>query len=297
MTNLPKIDDPLRGNLVRAALKSKARFKSVPGDCSDILSDFEDNSVHMVLTSPSCLVDHSDVRHTNARGLSDTRAPVVDQLYRIIKSSGFVPVFSSPRLVHRVTLSLEDTGFKLRHQYAWRFTRRTEINKVVNDQLAEQLRCSKPAGQREIAKSIGGRRTPQLRPRFESTVYAHKPREDTFANNWFKNEGGLMDASLTVRGTASSTVMAVAKETEANFDHSLLSMPLRICEHLIRLFSKDGQAVLDPLVGSGTSCVAANKSRRPSIGIDSNLDHIGITKQRIEDMQYVPRSASSLRKF
>ena len=288
MTKLPKPNDPALGSLVRAALKPTARVKLVPGDCLEILSDFEDNSVHMVLTSPPRFLDRSEVRHNSACELSDTLAPIIEQLYRIVKPGGFVLIFSAPRLVHRIMLPLEDTGFELRDQFAWRFTRRTKTNKISRDWLDEHLNSAEPGSRKEILKSIGGRRTAQLRPEFESIVCAQKPREGTLVNNWIKHEVGLIDVSQTLKGMAPSTVMTVEKENKASSDHGLLSIPLRICEHLIRLFSKEGQVVLDPFVGNGASCVAAYKSRRHSIGIDSNLDHIGITKQRIEDLLSAP---------
>ena len=58
--------------------------------------------------------------------------------------------------------------------------------------------------------------------------------------------------------------------------------PVRLCEHLIRLFTTEGQIVLDPFVGSGTSCIAAYKAGRNSIGIDVNREYIEIARQRLE---------------
>lgn len=288
MTNLPNIKDPELGRFTRAVLRPAARVKLIPGDCLEILSDLDDNSIHMVLTSPPHFLNHLDSSdgegQENPRELNETLALIIEQIYRIVKPGGFVLIFTAPRLVHRAMLPLENAGFELRDQYAWRFTRRTQSNPIGNKNFDKDLKSVKQAERKEILNSIGGREIPQLRAEFESIVCAQKPREGTFVNNWIKHEVGLVDTKQTLKGTAPSTVMTVEKDINDNFNCSLSPKPLRICEHLIRLFSKELQVVLDPFLGNGASCVAAYKSRRHSIGIDGNLEQIGITKQRIEEM-------------
>ena len=78
--------------------------------------------------------------------------------------------------------------------------------------------------------------------------------------------------------------MTVEKSDKDNYNCHLTPKPLRICEHLIRLFSKRGQTVLDPFLGSGSTCVAAHKAGRHSIGIDINPEYVQIAKQRVEEM-------------
>ncbi len=299
LMNLPKINDPELGRFTHAVLKPATRVKLIPGDCLEILSDLTDYSIHMVLSSPPHFQDQVDSRGTDCldkeKEQSETLALILEQLYRIIKPGGFVLIFITPRLVHRAMLPLEKAGFELYDHYAWRFTRRTESNAIVSENFDKVLRSLEQVERKEILKSIGGRKATRLRAEFESIVCAQKPREGTFVNNWIKHEVGLVDTKQTLKGTAPSNVMTVEKETKANPDQILLSIPLRICEHLIRLFSKEGQVVLDPFLDNGTSCVAAYKSRRHSIGIDSNLDHIGTTKQRIEEMLSASQSPNSPR--
>lgn len=297
MKNKPRLNDKTLARMTRSVMKPLTRVKLIPGDCVEVLSDLEDDSVHMVLTNPPCILDglDSDCNKVNgangtlpvemnynpkqARDLRQFLAPVVENLYRIIKPGGFVLMFSAPRLVHSVMLPLEEAGFELRDQYAWRFTRRAQFKDFSMDHFVKKLKDKK-----DILKSLGGRKTPQLRPEFESIVCAQKPRDGTFINNWLKHEVGLIDTTQTLRGTAPSTVMTVEKECKVNHEDHLTSIPLRICEHLIRLFSKEGQVVLDPFAGSGTSCVAAYKSGRHSIGIDINSEYIGIASKRIQEM-------------
>lgn len=40
--------------------------------------------------------------------------------------------------------------------------------------------------------------------------------------------------------------------------------------------------VLDPFVGSGTTCVVAQKLGRLSVGVDLNLKYLALAKKRLE---------------
>jgi len=57
--------------------------------------------------------------------------------------------------------------------------------------------------------------------------------------------------------------------------------PLQLIKLLVDKFSNEGEIVLDPFCGSGTTCVAAKQLGRKYIGIDINDDYIKITKQRL----------------
>lgn len=59
--------------------------------------------------------------------------------------------------------------------------------------------------------------------------------------------------------------------------------PLKLMSYLITLFSRENDIVLDPFVGSGTTCLAAKKLKRKYIGIDKEPEYVEIAKARLED--------------
>jgi DNA modification methylase len=59
--------------------------------------------------------------------------------------------------------------------------------------------------------------------------------------------------------------------------------PEALLERIIKASSKEGQVVLDPFCGCGTSIVAAEKLNRRWIGIDVTHLAIGLIKQRLQD--------------
>jgi len=58
--------------------------------------------------------------------------------------------------------------------------------------------------------------------------------------------------------------------------------PLLLLERIIRLASNEGDQVLDPFCGSGTTLVAAKLLGRKSLGFDSSADAIALTKRRLK---------------
>ena len=57
--------------------------------------------------------------------------------------------------------------------------------------------------------------------------------------------------------------------------------PVKLLERILRASSKEGDVVLDPFCGSGTTIIAAQNLNRNYIGIDANENAINIVKQRL----------------
>lgn len=58
--------------------------------------------------------------------------------------------------------------------------------------------------------------------------------------------------------------------------------PERLLERIIKASSNEGDLVLDPFCGSGTTVVAAERLRRRSIGIDLSLYAVDVARKRLE---------------
>lgn len=57
--------------------------------------------------------------------------------------------------------------------------------------------------------------------------------------------------------------------------------PLELADRLIRMFSFVGDTVLDPFLGSGTTCVAASQAGRNSIGVEVDPEYFEKTCRRV----------------
>ncbi len=298
--------------LVRAmsAIVHTSTVKLYKGDCRNILKDMGDSSVHLVLTDPPYFLNglddkwnkdriHYSRNHRAAKVIGGLPIgmkfdpnqgkrlqafiePIAKELLRILKPGGFMLMFSAPRLYHRAAIAAENAGFEIRDSFAWRFTKSAQFKAFTVDHFVRKRGDMTEKQKLEVIRSIGGRRTPQLRPQFELIICAQKPKEGTFVDNWLLHGTGLIDVRQTITGRVPETVMTVEKQRREDGNKHLTPKPVQLCEHLIRLFSTEKQTVLDPFVGSGTTCLAARCTGRNSVGIDIEPDFIKLVQDRLE---------------
>jgi DNA modification methylase len=88
-----------------------------------------------------------------------------------------------------------------------------------------------------------------------------------------------------------SNVLHLATEC-GNQNHSA-TFPRALPEWFIKLFTKEDDWVLDPFVGSGTSCEMAQRLGRNSVGIDILADYTELAKEKINpaEMMLIEKQA------
>ena len=60
------------------------------------------------------------------------------------------------------------------------------------------------------------------------------------------------------------------------------TFPISLSKKIIELFSHQGELILDPFVGSGTTLVAANDTNRNAVGFDLQTKYIGLCESRLK---------------
>jgi site-specific DNA-methyltransferase (adenine-specific) len=60
--------------------------------------------------------------------------------------------------------------------------------------------------------------------------------------------------------------------------------PEELPQRLIQLYTFEGDLVLDPFCGSGTTCVAARRAGRRYVGYDVNQDYLDLASSRLEQL-------------
>ncbi|MGL4721911.1 MAG: DNA-methyltransferase [Desulfovibrionaceae bacterium] len=278
------------------------------GDCREKIKIIEDASVDIIITDPPYFLDGldgnwngSDVdRKRNKAGIVgglpvgmkfNTKQGknfqkfyygVSQELYRVLKPGGFFLSFSQPRLFHRMAVAVEDAGFEIRDQYVWKYGQ-SQMKAFSQNHFVEKMAIS-DVEKKRIIEELAGRKTPQLRPQFESILLAQKPKEGTFVQNWLKWGVGLVDTKQTLDGKTPTTIMKMDKAQKDEYNTHLTVKPVRLLEHLIQLFSQNGQVVLDPFLGSGSTIIASYNTDRICIGIEIQEEYYNVAKKRSTQM-------------
>ena len=71
------------------------------------------------------------------------------------------------------------------------------------------------------------------------------------------------------------------RSVRANKDHEA-QFPVELAERVIRLLTEEGDLVLDPFMGSGTTAVAALNCQRNYMGMEKESKYINLANKRIE---------------
>ncbi|MDD5459739.1 MAG: site-specific DNA-methyltransferase [Phycisphaerae bacterium] len=71
-------------------------------------------------------------------------------------------------------------------------------------------------------------------------------------------------------------------QVEGNTFHPT-QKPVALMEWCLRKYSIEGQTILDPFLGSGTTAVACYRTRRNFIGIEINQSYVDIANKRLQE--------------
>ena len=274
--------------------KAETQIEVLRGDCLELMPNLPSESVDMVLTDPPYFLDHMELYDPGRSGPTETdkatwkkmrgmaHSPkqgrelhaymfkVGRQLIRVLKPGGFAVVFSHPRLIHRVTLALDELEFEIRDMLVWRFTN------------APFARAFNPERTRERVLPDGWL-VPLLRPEFEPATLAQKPKIGTFVKNWQMHGVGLMDSKVRLGVKSQTNVLSIDKETRADYNHHPAVKPVGLMRHLMEMYTQPGQVILDPFLGSGTTAVAAKQTGRSCIGMELQNEYADIAERRIQE--------------
>jgi len=85
------------------------------------------------------------------------------------------------------------------------------------------------------------------------------------------------------RSTRYPTTIIEAYNNRAKTVHPT-QKPVALFEYLIRTYTNEGDTVLDPTAGSGTTAIACRKSNRHYICIEKEPEYCAIAEKRIKEM-------------
>jgi site-specific DNA-methyltransferase (adenine-specific) len=109
-----------------------------------------------------------------------------------------------------------------------------------------------------------------LRPSFEPILWFMKPYPigGTIADNMLENQVGAYNEESFVKyvRTPDNIITISANGKDAGLHPT--QKPLKLLQALIELTTLEGQIVLDPFCGSGTTCLASAILNRHFIGIE-----------------------------
>ena len=218
------------------------------------------------------------------RKLQTYLTPIASQLLTIMKPGAFALCFSQARLAHRTAIAFEDAGFEIRDLLAWQYEGQAKASKMHYHIQRKNLT---PDEKTDWIKSVGNRKTPQVKPQMETIVLAQVPKDGDCTENWIRHRTGLIDMENPVINPdrCPGQLIPVPKPRERH--NHMTPKPVELLRHLIRLFSdnEQGTTVLDPFAGTGSTGVASRLEGRDFIGFEIDEETAIAANQRIEEVK------------
>ena len=280
------------------------------GDCFEHLKNIPDASIDMCLTDPPYFLDSlgddwdsKTVEANKAKKGPVTSLPkgmkfdrqqgykfqefmnrVSAEVFRVLKPGGFFISFSAARLYHRMTVAVEDAGFEVRDMVGW--TYQGQAKAFSQDHIINKQKNLSDDEKQDLITQLRGWKTPQLKPCIEPMCLAQKPTDGIYIDNWQQHGVGLMNTEVSWDGSFPGNIIPCSKPTKnekGDYNTHVSVKPVKLCEHLIKLFTQPNATVLDPFLGSGTTLVACENTDRNCIGFELSPDYYAIIQQRLSD--------------
>lgn len=208
-----------------------------------------------------------------------------EMLFPLMKEGGSVFIFGARRTLHRAIVAFEDSGFLLRDVLAWEKTSAHHRAQSLSGLMSNR-------GLESEAQKWDGWKVGNLAPIWEPIAWFFKPYKHTIIDNVLKNEVGAMNVSECLIDDHSPTNL-LRFEQEAGVRLHEAQKPIRLIQYLIKLTSREGQVVLDPFMGSGTTAIAARELKRNFVGFEINPESWQTAETRISSMYPVIRRNGS----
>lgn len=268
--------------------KSEVQTTLVLGDCLEELKKLEAKTVNLIVTSPP----YADQRTSTYGGIKPDKyvewfTPIAAELKRVLKDDGtFIlnikeRVANGERHTYVIELiqALREQGWLWTEEFIWhkknshpgkwpnRF--RDSWERLLQFNLDRKFAMYQEA----VMVPIGD----WSKTRLKNLSETDKRRDNSKVGSGFgKNISNWVGRDMVYP----SNVLYLAPES-GNKNHSAV-FPESLPEWFIKLFTKEGDLVLDPFVGSGTTSAVAKQLKRNSIGIDLMQEYIDYAKERIE---------------
>jgi DNA modification methylase len=263
------------------------------GDCLDILPSFPDEFFDLIVTSPP----YADSRSKTYGGIKpdnyvDWFLPRSKEFLRVLKKDGTFILNVKEKVVAgerhtyviELILAMRQQGWLWTEEFIWHkkncypgkwpnrfrdaWERCLQFNKSKQFKMYQE-EVMLPMGEwaKGRLKSLGRNDV----VRFNSQV----------GSGFGKNISNWLDREMAFP----TNVLHLPTET-GNRQHSAV-FPKSLPEWFIKLFTKEYDWVLDPFLGSGTTCEVAHKMRRNSVGIEILPEYYEIAQKSLPAVDYL----------
>lgn len=262
-------------------LKIRSRFSATndvtlfTGDCLNLLKSIPSMSVRLIVTSPPYNIGKSYERRLSLEDYFAEQKLVVAECVRVLMPGGSICwEVGSHMNGHKQIIPLDlvlhplfvaHDSLRLRNRIVWHFEHGLNCRHRFSGRYETILWYTK--GDRYLF-DLDAIRVPQKYPGKKSYK---GPRPGTYSCHPLGKNPGDVWSFPNVKGNHVEKTIHPCQ------------FPIELPERFVRALTKEGDLVLDPYLGVGTTAVAATMLGRRAAGSDRQKEYIAIARQRIVD--------------
>ena len=251
-------------------------FTLLKGDSFRILKKIESKSMDLIFADPPYFLSSGGISCQNGKQVSvnkgewDYSKTIEDRIKyhrkwialcrEILKDDGTIMISSTLHSVYAIGVALELEGYSIINNIIWRKTN-----------PAPNLACRCFTHSTETI--IWARKQLSLK----------KKGKHYFDYEAMKLKNGGKQMKDFWEFEPEVIELASASKSEKKCGRHPTQKPLKLLQRLILAASREGDLILDPFNGSGTTGIAAHNLKRKYIGIELDKSYLDITKKRYEE--------------
>lgn len=276
------------------------------GDCCELIKKLPDGSVDAIITDPPYLY----LKNQKLDRPFDEEA-FFSEAKRVLKRRGFVVMFGRGTAFYRWNTRLADLGFTFKEEVIWNkrlvsnmFSSLNRVHETIsiyalNDGSINKVRIEYMEKRidnmpllvdniKRIARLIN-------KPFGLEKILNYLENEETGIDNNVKNKYKIVgEKKYNVNRTCHviKTIKDGLRESDIislTSNHYTMQhptqKPVRLMERLMALVTQEGDLVLDPFMGSGSTGIACINTGRRFIGYEIDDEYFGIAKRRLEEAE------------
>lgn len=242
------------------------------GDCNELLLRIPDNFVKLVVTSPPYNLGKPYESRLDIEEYLAQQRKVIEECARVLDDRGSICWQVGNYVDNGEIIPLDivlypiftDLGLHLRNRIVWHFGHGLHASKRFSGRYEVILWFTKG---KEYTFNLDAVRIPQKYP--EKRYFKGPKKGELSGNPLGKNPGDIWEIPNVKANHVEKTIHPC-------------QFPVELVERLILAMTSEGDWVLDPFIGVGSTAIAALLHRRRAIGAEITPDYVEIAKRRIQ---------------
>jgi adenine-specific DNA-methyltransferase len=243
-----------------------------PGDCLELLKTIPDDSLKLIVTSPPYNIGKEYEKRLKLEAYLKQQAAVILECVRCLSQHGSI-CWQVGNYVNDGAIIPLDTvlypifkkaGLKMRNRIIWHFEHGLHCSRRFSGRYETIIWFTKSD---DYVFSLDTVRVPQKYP---GKKYFKGPKTGKYSCNPLgKNPGDLW-------------VIPNVKSNHIEKTEHPCQFPVELIERLVLSMTNEGDWVLDPFLGTGTSIIAAIRHNRRGAGAEVVPKYLELAKNRIQ---------------